>query len=1361
MGKILTGFFIIMLAAVASHAVYAESIGKFTKVEGRVDITRPGSPAEEVNAGTQVFEKDIVRSKSNSKAEILFTDGNILKLAQNTRVEISEYINESGRRSAVLNLFRGKIQNRVKKLLGSVLGNDGNRYEVHTPTSVCGVRGTDFFMYYEKGESGATFKEGFGYGYNKNEPDNMIKIEAGESMIIPNADAHPVVQIASDDDIERLEGETTPAEEEEADKEGTDEEKGIESEASGDDQAGEATSEESEGEQEGDSGSASESPEETQAEGEGSTAGGETGSVNSTGDTGAVGDTGDTGIIGDGGDTGEFVPEETLMADLGPGGDLPEVPSPQPETLTPEASPPITPVEPVDPPYIPPVEPSQVEPPPVEPPPVEPPVVPPVEPPPVEPPAPTSLMAFNGNMLGLVSGTHYEGEYVLPYSTDPRKNGNNKSDAQARYEYEYFNFLKDDDVTYLRGMSETEIMDSDSETFYNYAPGGMLYIETGGEDEFAPDVTESSWSGSLAFLADPPSAGYYQRFQDSFTTTIIADTGSFTGDISGMAEDFWGATETEPLAITLSGQYTSSDPLYLFRATLSGTFKSGGAYSGYFGGTAADASGLIHALYLSPDGTGIGILSGEFSGSSDLTGAWSATGTMYATPVSTGRTFTVNEFNSFIGHGFIEVEMLSGTFSGSSETGIKAHGFGDTSYIRGEDWGILNMSFGYAGYDEGLASDSWSGAISGSGLFGEYLDDSGQWRNDGGMWAAKITDGAWLTDGISGEIMGEFLTMTSTGTIDGELIGPGGSGGNWSGISVGLYKKSADLEFSSSFGSGLYLLRGETGGNYSMISNPSMYHYHYDLSSHEGGYTFYNAGAGTDTYYQVNARSFDGTYANFFSQKWVYDHSTGNFISYESTGPFTMFDLTSLATPPGTYTWEYNSSWQGFNMYNTGWLDGIMGGLNDLWGATYANKAGITFLGNYDAQFSVNPSQPFIFANRLDSYNPYNDTDTTPDGGAYAGFISGVLGSSTFGNIYAVYISPVNRAGILIGDYTGSANRVSGIWDATGGIYPVQVEMASSTPGTLLEGLKDKTLYFWGRYDYGSYLYPGEGNFLDSMGYSTGYLYAGGGNHTIRNINGEPWGVWQAVLGGTYSGTPESRWIINYHSDFYIEGVGNTAGMIAKYNVDGTWSDNRIEGDMVGAWVDLNDIVPIVGVSSGKIAGTYDPSDSENLKWQSAAAGVWVKAGEYVGMAATETGRAILSSLNIPAVEIGRTTLSGTGVNVTDITMHDVTFFASSTGSAPEIWATGNITGEFTDNPFGENVMLTNGDLSVDFNIKNWDTMNNTWGADVYNGHGTLSRADTGTTAQIEFSGVAGGTHTGGTSGSFSGEGAGYVSVKP
>jgi hypothetical protein len=1334
MGKIFTGFFFIILSAMVSQAVYGESVGKFTKVEGRVDITRAGSQAEEVNSGTLVYEKDIVRSKSNSKAEILFTDGNILRLAQNTRVEISEYINASGRRSTVLNLFRGKIQNRVKKLLGSVFGNDGNRYEVHTPTAVCGVRGTDFFMYYQKGESGATFKEGFGYGYNKNAPDNMTMVEAGESMIIPDADAPPVIQTTSDDEIEQLEGETTPAEEE-ADEEGKDEETDIKNE-SGDDGAGEDNAEEAEGENEDNSGTASGSTEETQAGDEGAAAGGKTGS---------------TGTTGDIGDVGGFTPEESLMADLGSGGGLPEIPSQQPEAVTTEAIPQITPVEPIEPPYIPPVEPSTVEPQ-VETPPVE---------PPVEPPSSSSLMAFNGNLLGLVSGTHYEGEYVLPRSTDPHRTLNNYREEQARYEYQYF--LKNDGVTYIRGLSENGIMDSGIWTLKNYAPDGKLFIETGEKDGFSPDITESTWTGSLAFLANPPTGSYYQRFQTSFATTLITGTGSFTGDITGVWGELWTATKTLPMDITLSGQFSSisSDPSYLFRSTLSGTFKDGGAYSGYFGGNAANASGLIYALYLSPEGTGLGIISGEFSGSVDGSGSWSATGKMFPIQAVTGRTYSGTEFLSSIGHGFLEVERLTGVFSGSSGAGLKAYGFGDASYVKGNDWGIFNLAFGYAGYDESKVSSSWSGTISGNGLFGEYLDSSQQWRKDGGLWTADIANGAWLTDGISGDLInGRFLTMTKAGTLGGDLTGPGGTAGNWSGISQGTWKKSTDLAFSSSLESGLFIVRGETGGNYSTTSNPSMYDYHYDLYSHEGGYHLYDAGAGTDTYYQVNAKSFDGTYADFYSQKWVYNNSTTNFISYESVGPFTGFDLASLASPPGSYGWVSSNTWTSYNMYNTGMLDGIMGGLENLWGATYSNRAGITFLGYYDAPFYVMSSQPLIFASKIESFNPYNDTDTTPDGGAYAGFIGGVLGPLTKGNIFAVYIDPSNRAGILIGDYTGSANRESGIWEAEGGMYPVQFITASSSAGTLTGSMIKKEYSFWGHPNYSTYYYPGKGNFLDTMGYSSGYINAGGGNHSSLNIGGEPWGVWQAVLGGVYSGTPNNRWVISYYREVYIEGAGSSTEMIGKYKVDGTWSGNRIEGEMLGAWVDLSDVVPLVGVSSGKITGTYDPSDSANMKWQSAANGAWVKTGKFLEMAATDSGRATLASLNIPAVEIGRTTLSGSGSTVS-VTMNDVTFFASSTGGTPEIWAAGNITGTFTANPLGQSIYLSSGNLNADFNIKEWDMVNNTWGADVFNGYGTLNRTDTGTPAQIEFSGVAGGTHTGGTSGSFAGEGAGYVNEKP
>jgi hypothetical protein len=1333
MRKIITGFFFIMLSVIASQAVYGEPVGKFTRVEGRVDITRPGNPAEEVKVGSDIFEKDIVRSKSSSKAEILFTDGNILKLAQNTRLEISEYINASGRRSTVLNLFRGKIQNRVKKLLGSVFGNEGNRYEVHTPTAVCGVRGTDFFMYYERGESGATFKEGFGYGYNKNDPDNIIGVDAGQSMIIPDADAPPVVQTVSDDDIERLEGETTPVEED-ADEEESDAEKDIESEAAGDDsgaagedEAEEGAAEEPEGKNEGDSGSVSNSTDETQKGDDSSSAGEETGAAGSTGDTG---------------DIGGFTPEENLMTAIETGGRFKENISEQPVVLAQGPSPEITPPAPVEPPYIPPVETLKKEPPPVTP-----------------PPSPTALMAFTGNLMGLVYGTHYEGEYIMPRATNTDGTMNIGWMEQARYEYQYF--LKNDGKTYIRGMSESKTMDSDISTIYNYAPEGKLFKEIDSKDGFSPDVTElAPWKDSLAFLADPPSSGYYKRFPMSFATTIITGTGTFTGDITGISSELWVATKNKPVNITLSGQHTSSEPLYIFKAPLSGLFDGGGAYSGYFGGNAANTTGSIYALYLSPDGTGLGILSGKFSppaNSTNSTVAWNATGTMFPELVSTTTTITGNDFLSRIGHGFFQMEKFTGTFSGSSATGIKGYGFGDTSYVRGYDWGIFNLAFGYADYKENIKSGTWAGKISGNGLFGEYQDSSQQWHKDGGIWAADITNGTWLDNGVSGDIAnGRFLTMTMMGTIEGALTGPGATGGAWSAISQGIWKKTTDLSFSSSLDGGLYIVRGNTDGNRPMISNQGMYNYHYDLYSHEGGYHFYNAAAGTDTHYQVNARSFDGTYANFYSQKWVYDRTTQNFISYETTGPFTNFDLASLATPPDGFTWETGQQWTSYNMFNSGWLDGIMGGLENLWSATSADRAGITFLGNFESPFFVTTSQPLIFAKDIVSYNPYNKSNTTPDGGAYAGFIGGVFGPSTKGNIYAIYIDKSNMAGILIGNYQGNTNMASGIWEANGEIYPIQVKTVSISPGTLLggNGLNKREHYFWGHPDISTYQYPGEGTFL---GASSGNFKIGGNQFSL-NIDGESWGVWQAVLGGVYSGTPNSRWIMDYHSEIYTEGAGNSTVMIVKNKVEGTWSGNSIEGKILGAWVDLNDIAPTVGVSSGKLTGTYDPSDSENMTWQSVGTGVWVKAGRFLEIVATDSGRATLSSLNIPAVEIGKTTLSGTGSTV-EVTMHDVTFFKSSTGTAPELWATGNVEGTFTANPLGQSVPLTDGAMYADFNIKAWNTANNTWGADISNGNGTLNRTDTGLSEQITFSGVAGGTHTGGTtSGAFTGEGAGYAS---
>ena len=152
---------LVFLAILIPFTALASPVGKFTNVEGRVDITRSDQAAVQVSIGDEVFEKDIIRAKSKSRAEILFVDGNVMRIAQSTRVEISEFISNDEQKSTVIKLFRGKVQNKVKKFIGSLFGRSRERFEVHTPTSVCGVRGTNFFTFYQNGLSGAVFKDSF------------------------------------------------------------------------------------------------------------------------------------------------------------------------------------------------------------------------------------------------------------------------------------------------------------------------------------------------------------------------------------------------------------------------------------------------------------------------------------------------------------------------------------------------------------------------------------------------------------------------------------------------------------------------------------------------------------------------------------------------------------------------------------------------------------------------------------------------------------------------------------------------------------------------------------------------------------------------------------------------------------------------------------------------------------------------------------------------------------------------------------------------------------------------------------------------------------------------------------------------
>ena len=139
-------FLMALLAAICLLSIaqaQAEVVGRFTQVEGRVDLLKGGNlPATPVTANTTVEPQDVVRTKSLSKAQITFIDNSVLTISPGSRIAIAEYMIDpaQGKRRAVLEIFQGMALAVVNKIF-NVKEPD---FVVKTHTAIMGVRGTEF-----------------------------------------------------------------------------------------------------------------------------------------------------------------------------------------------------------------------------------------------------------------------------------------------------------------------------------------------------------------------------------------------------------------------------------------------------------------------------------------------------------------------------------------------------------------------------------------------------------------------------------------------------------------------------------------------------------------------------------------------------------------------------------------------------------------------------------------------------------------------------------------------------------------------------------------------------------------------------------------------------------------------------------------------------------------------------------------------------------------------------------------------------------------------------------------------------------------------------------------------------------------
>ena len=112
--------------------------GKVAEIQGEPKVIRRLKPID-LKKGDELLHKDRVRTKVNDQLEILTTYGDVIKISPRTSVVLTPP-KDNTKKEIMLQLLGGIIRSKVVPL------QENESFQVRSPVSVAGVRGTDFLQ---------------------------------------------------------------------------------------------------------------------------------------------------------------------------------------------------------------------------------------------------------------------------------------------------------------------------------------------------------------------------------------------------------------------------------------------------------------------------------------------------------------------------------------------------------------------------------------------------------------------------------------------------------------------------------------------------------------------------------------------------------------------------------------------------------------------------------------------------------------------------------------------------------------------------------------------------------------------------------------------------------------------------------------------------------------------------------------------------------------------------------------------------------------------------------------------------------------------------------------------------------------
>jgi hypothetical protein len=131
------------LSAGQTASAEAGRIGTFKEVQGEAWVGQPAA-RRAAASGDGVQTADRLSTGKTGAATVTLKDGTVLIVGPNTKVDLSrfEYNPTTQEGNFLVDLLQGSVR-VVTGLLGKA---NPEKFKVQTPTSVVGVRGTDFIV---------------------------------------------------------------------------------------------------------------------------------------------------------------------------------------------------------------------------------------------------------------------------------------------------------------------------------------------------------------------------------------------------------------------------------------------------------------------------------------------------------------------------------------------------------------------------------------------------------------------------------------------------------------------------------------------------------------------------------------------------------------------------------------------------------------------------------------------------------------------------------------------------------------------------------------------------------------------------------------------------------------------------------------------------------------------------------------------------------------------------------------------------------------------------------------------------------------------------------------------------------------